>query len=102
MCCVFGMLIMAVLMELTVVQRLGLLKAGEISQLIYERRWKIPLIGTVLWKLDAYTDVVFIFIAKDCGSYLWWASLATFTFGVIFGQLLFNTCFACSDCDREL
>lgn len=28
--------------------------------------------------------------------------MATFIFGVVFGQLLFNTCFACSDCDHEL
>jgi len=39
---------------------------------------------------------------KDCGSSLWWASLATFFFGVVFGQLLFNMCFACTDCDHEL
>merc|ERR1712232_178391 len=51
---------------------------------------------------DSYTDVVFIFIARGCGSSLWWASLAAFVFGVVFGQLLFNTCFACTDCDREL
>mmetsp|Transcript_101985 Transcript_101985/g.186855 ORF Transcript_101985/g.186855 Transcript_101985/m.186855 type:complete len:393 (-) Transcript_101985:98-1276(-) len=97
-----AMLIMAVLLELSVVQRLGLLKAGEILNIWSERKWQIPLVGTVLWKLDSYTDVVFIFIARDCGSSLWWASLAMFVFGIIFGQLLFNSCFACTDCDHEL
>jgi len=99
---VFAMLAMAVLMELSVVQRLGLLKAGEIRNMLSERRWQVPLVSTVLWKLDAYTDVAFIFIARDCGSSLWWASFATFVFVIIFGQLLFNTCFACTDCDRQL
>lgn len=97
-----AMLTMAVLLELSVVQRLGLLKAGELLNICSERRWQLPLITTVLWKLDAYTDVVFIFIARDCGSSLWWASLATFVFGVVFVQLLFNMCFACTDCDHEL
>eukprot|EP00927_Polykrikos_kofoidii_P079839 TRINITY_DN76678_c0_g1_i1.p1 TRINITY_DN76678_c0_g1~~TRINITY_DN76678_c0_g1_i1.p1 ORF type:complete len:381 (-),score=54.70 TRINITY_DN76678_c0_g1_i1:176-1318(-) len=92
----------AVLLELSVVQQLGLLRKGDLASLFSERRWQIPLLSTVLWKLDSYTDVVFIFIAKDCGSSLWWASLATFIFGVVFGQLFFNTCFACTDCDREL
>lgn len=99
---VFGMLAMAVLMELSLVQRIGLLKAGELANMFSERHWQVPLVSTVLWKLDAYTDVAFIFIARDCGSSLWWASFATFVFGVVFGQLLFNTCFACTDCDREL
>jgi hypothetical protein len=98
----FAMLVMAVLLELSVVQRLGLLRAGEMGTLVTDKRWQLPLLTTVLWKLDSYTDVVFIFIARDCGSSLWWASLATFVFGVVFGQLLFNTCFACTDCDREL
>merc|ERR1719428_965229 len=97
-----AMLAMAVLLELSVVQRLGLLKAGELLSICSERRWQIPLITTILWKLDSYTDVVFIFIAKDCGSSLWWASLACFVFGVVFGQMLFNVCFACTDCDHEL
>lgn len=99
---IFSMLALAVLLELSVVQRLGLLKAGELLDVFRERRWQIPLAGTVLWKLDSYTDVVFIFIAHDCGSQLWWASLATFVFGIVFCQLLFNACFACTDCDREL
>lgn len=99
---VFAIVAMAVLLELSVVQRLGLLKAGELTHMFSERRWQVPLVSTVLWKLDAYTDVAFIFIAKDCGSSLWWASLATFIFSVVFGQLLFNTCFACTDCDHEL
>lgn len=99
---VFAMLAMAVLLELSMVQRLGLLKAGEISEMFSQRRWQLPLVSTVLWKLDAYTDVAFIFIARDCGSSLWWASFATFVFGIVFGQLLFNTCFACTDCDHEL
>mmetsp|Transcript_19532 Transcript_19532/g.53477 ORF Transcript_19532/g.53477 Transcript_19532/m.53477 type:complete len:402 (-) Transcript_19532:142-1347(-) len=97
-----AMLIMAVLLELSMVQRLGLLRPGELGPLLTDRRWQIPLACTVLWKLDAYTDVVFIFIARDCGSSLWWASLATFIFGIVFGQLFFNVCFACTDCDREL
>jgi hypothetical protein len=101
-CTVAAMVAMAVLLELSIVQRLGLLKAGELAVLHSERRWQVPLISTVLWKLDAYTDVAFIFIARDCGSSLWWASLATFVFMVGFGQLLFNTCFACTDCDHEL
>jgi len=99
---VFAMLAFAVLLELSVVQRLGLLRADEISNIWNEPKWQMPLLSTVLWRLDSYTDVVFIFIAKDCESSLWWASLATFVFGVVFGQLLFNLCFACSDCDHEL
>jgi len=101
-CVVAAMLVMVVLMELSLVQRLGLFQAGSLTSMAFDARWQVPLLGTVLWKLDSYTDVVFIFIARDCGSSLWWASLATFIFGVVFGQLLFNTCFACTDCDHEL
>jgi len=97
-----AMLIMAVFLELSVVQRIGLLRPGDLGMLITDKQWQLPLLSTVLWKLDSYTDVVFIYIARDCGSSLWWASLATFVFGVIFGQLLFNSCFACTDCDKEL
>jgi hypothetical protein len=97
-----AMVVMTVLLELSVIQRLGLLRPSDMACLVTERRWQLPLLQTSLWKLDSYTDVVFIFIARDCGSSLWWASLATFVFGVVFGQLLFNTCFACTDCDREL
>lgn len=99
---IVAMLAVAVLLELSVVQRLGLLKAEDLQTIWSERRWRLPLITTVLWKLDSYTDVVFIFIARDCGSSLWWASLATFVFGVVFGQLFFNSCFAITDCDHEL
>ncbi|CAE8633536.1 unnamed protein product [Polarella glacialis] len=99
---VLAMLAMALLLELAVVQRLGLLQAGELLSIWQEKRWRLPLIATVIWKLDSYTDVAFIFIARDCGSSLWWASLATVIFGVVFCQLIFNTCFACTDCDREL
>lgn len=99
---VVGVLAIAVLLELTMVQRLGLLRPGELRTVWSERRWLVPLFGTLLWKLDGYTDVVFVFVAHDCGSTLWWASLATLVFGVVFGQLLFNACFACTDCDREL
>merc|ERR1740121_3369573 len=89
-------------MELSLVQRLGLFQAGDIQRILSDVRWQVPLLGTVLWKLDSYTDVVFIFIARDCGSSLWWASAATFIFGVVFGQMTFNVCFACTDCDHEL
>jgi len=99
---VLAMVAMSVLLELSVVQRLGLLRAGELWDVWTERHWRVPLLGTLLWKLDSYTDVAFIFIARDCGSSLWWASLATFTFEVLFGQLLLNFCFACTDCDRQL
>jgi len=99
---VLAMVAMSVLLELSVVQRLGLLRAGELSEVFVERHWRVPLLGTLLWKLDSYTDVAFIFIARDCGSSLWWASLATFSFEVLFGQLLLNFCFACTDCDRQL
>eukprot|EP00929_Paragymnodinium_shiwhaense_P027373 TRINITY_DN16079_c0_g1_i1.p1 TRINITY_DN16079_c0_g1~~TRINITY_DN16079_c0_g1_i1.p1 ORF type:complete len:381 (-),score=75.75 TRINITY_DN16079_c0_g1_i1:207-1349(-) len=98
----FAMLAMAILMELSVVQRLGLLRPGDLAAVFSDPRLQLPLVDAVLWKMDAYTDVVFIFIARDCGSSLWWASLATFGFGVVCGQLFFNTCFACTDCDREL
>lgn len=97
-----AMIAIAVMLELSVVQRLGLLRPGDVVHLYEERRWRIPLVSTVLWKLDGYTDIVFVFLAHDCGSSLWWASLATFIFGIVFGQLLINTCFACTDCDREL
>lgn len=99
---VLAMLFMSMLMELSLVQRLGLLQAGELASVFTDYQWQVPLLGTLLWKMDSYTDVVFIFIAKDCGSSLWWASLATFIFGVVFGQMLFNVCFACTDCDHEL
>jgi len=99
---VVAMVAMALLMELTAVQRLGLLQAGELEALLFEPRWRMPLVATLLWKLDTYTDVAFIFIARDCGSSLWWASLATFVFGIVFCQLLLNLCFACTDCDHEL
>eukprot|EP00933_Yihiella_yeosuensis_P079170 TRINITY_DN9141_c0_g1_i2.p1 TRINITY_DN9141_c0_g1~~TRINITY_DN9141_c0_g1_i2.p1 ORF type:complete len:319 (-),score=36.82 TRINITY_DN9141_c0_g1_i2:232-1074(-) len=93
---------MATLMELSTVQRIGLLQAGEISTIWQDKQWQLPLMATLLFKLDSYTDVAFIFIARDCGSSLWWASLAAVIFGVVFCQLIFNTCFACSDCDGEL
>jgi len=99
---VVAIVALAVMLELSVVQQLGLLKAGELRNMFSERRWQVPLVSTVLWKLDSYTDVAFIFIARDCESSLWWASLATFLFGVVLGQLLLNTCFACTDCDHEL
>eukprot|EP00435_Cladocopium_sp_Y103_P031221 s3391_g7.t2 len=67
-----------------------------------ERRWRRPLASTVLWKLDSYTDMAFVFIARDCGSSLWWASLASIIFCTVFCQMIFNTCFALSDCDGEL
>lgn len=102
MLCLSGILILSVLAELSVVKRLGLVKAKDFANIWSQRRWQIPLAVGVLWRLDAYTDVVFIFIAKDCDSSLWWASLATFVFGIVFGQLLVNTCFACTDCAREL
>ncbi|CAJ1362578.1 unnamed protein product, partial [Effrenium voratum] len=69
---VLAMLVMALLLELAMVQRLGLLQAGELHQLLQDK-WRRPLASTVLWKLDSYTDVAFIFIARDCGSSLWWA-----------------------------
>jgi len=99
---VLAMLTMAILMELAMLQRLGLLQASEFWSFWQERRWWLPLASTVLWKLDSYTDVAFVIIARDCGSSLWWASLATIIFGVVFCQMIFNTCFACSDCDGEL
>lgn len=99
---VVAMVAMAVLMELSAVQRLGLLEAGEVETIYMQPRWQLPLLATVLWKLDTYTDAAFIFIARDCGSSLWWASLATFVFGVVFCQLVLNLCFACTDCDHEL
>eukprot|EP00930_Biecheleria_cincta_P087692 TRINITY_DN76925_c0_g1_i1.p1 TRINITY_DN76925_c0_g1~~TRINITY_DN76925_c0_g1_i1.p1 ORF type:complete len:357 (-),score=55.77 TRINITY_DN76925_c0_g1_i1:104-1054(-) len=99
---VSAMLVMAVLLELTVVQRLGLLQAGDLAGIWQEPQWQLPLLSTVLWKLDSYTDVAFIFVARDCGSSLWWASLAVVIFVVVFCQMTFNTCFACSDCDGEL
>ncbi|CAJ1453196.1 unnamed protein product [Effrenium voratum] len=98
---VLAMLVMALLLELAMVQRLGLLQAGELHQLLQDK-WRRPLASTVLWKLDSYTDVAFIFIARDCGSSLWWASLAAVIFCAVFCQMIFNTCFACSDCDGEL
>lgn len=99
---VFAMVAMAVLMELSMVQRLGLLNPGELSNMLSQPRWQTPLVSTVLWKISTYMNVAFIFIARDCGSSLWQASLATFVFMVFFGQLVFNTCFACTDCEHEL
>lgn len=97
-----AMVSLAVLLELAVVQRLGLLAAGRISEILSIRRWQVALLSTVMWKLDSYLDVVFMFIARDCGSSLWLASFATFMFAVVFGQLLLNTFFAFTDCDHQL
>lgn len=99
---VMAMIVLSVLTELSTVQRLGLLGQNDVQNLLHDARWQLPLLGSVLWKLDTYTDVVFIFIALDCGSSLWWASLATFVFAIAFCQLLLNMCFACTDCDHEL
>merc|ERR1711920_151856 len=88
--------------EFSLVTRLGALHTGSFADIFSDALWRVPLLGTLLWKLDTYTDVGFILIARDCGSSLWWASLATFIFGVVFGQMLFNVCFACTDCDHEL
>lgn len=99
---VVAMLVLTVLLELAMIQRIGLLKAASFLELFSERRWQIPLISTVLWKLDAYMDVAFIFVARDCGSSLWQASFATVIFAVLLGQLLLNSFFAFTDCDHEL
>mmetsp|Transcript_7388 Transcript_7388/g.20237 ORF Transcript_7388/g.20237 Transcript_7388/m.20237 type:complete len:304 (-) Transcript_7388:31-942(-) len=95
------LLMTAASLELYVVLRLGLLKTRDVARLFFDRHWQLPLWSGLLWRCDVYSDVVFIFVARDCGSSLWWASLATFFFGV-FGQLLCNSCFACTDCDHEL
>lgn len=84
---VLAMLVMAVLVELSMVQRLGLLQGSELH-ILKERRWRRPLASTVLWKLDSYTDMAFVFIARDCGSSLWWASLASIIFCTVFCQLV--------------
>jgi len=99
---VAAMLFLAVLVELSMVQRLGLLKADRFPAILFERQWLIPLISTVLWKLDSYLDMAFIFVAHDCGSSLWQASLCVVVFGVVLGQLLLNIGFAATDCDHEL
>ena len=40
-----------------------------------------------LVQLDSYTDMAFVFIARDCGSSLWWASLASIIFCTVFCQV---------------
>lgn len=52
---VSAMLVMAVLLELAVVQRLGLLQAGDLAGIWQDPQWQLPLLSTVLWKLDSYT-----------------------------------------------
>mmetsp|Transcript_44072 Transcript_44072/g.101712 ORF Transcript_44072/g.101712 Transcript_44072/m.101712 type:complete len:360 (-) Transcript_44072:35-1114(-) len=100
--CVAAMISMAVLFELSLVQSMGLLKDADLVSIVSDRRWQMQLLATVLLKLDTYTDVTFIFISRDCGSSLWMASLAAFCFSVLVGRLLLMTCFACTDCDKEL
>jgi len=97
-----AMLTVSLLLELSVVQRLGLLRGGDLQEIWLERRWQLMVAATLLWKLDSYTDIAFMFVARDCGSSLWWASLATFGFVVIFGQLFLSTSCSCRDCEREL
>lgn len=92
----------AVLVELNLVQAIGLLDPRDVPEFVLEERWRLPLILSFAWKLDLYTDVAFVFVAFDCGSSLWWASVATTCFTVVFCQLLLNGIFACNDCDREL
>jgi len=99
---ILAMAAFAVLSELSTLQKMGLLQGREVTSMHQDRRWRIPLALTLLWKLDTYTDVAFIFVARDCGSTLWWASLATVIFGIVFCQLILNLCFACTDCDHEL
>mmetsp|Transcript_575 Transcript_575/g.965 ORF Transcript_575/g.965 Transcript_575/m.965 type:complete len:177 (+) Transcript_575:3-533(+) len=39
-------------------------------------------------RFDAYSDMAFIFMAKDCGSWLWWPAAIIFTVGVVFLQMI--------------
>ncbi|CAK0906200.1 unnamed protein product, partial [Prorocentrum cordatum] len=80
----------------------GAKRGGDVQEIWLEQRWQLMVAATLLWKLDSYTDIAFMFVARDCGSSLWWASLATCGFVVIFGQLFLSTSCSCRDCEREL
>lgn len=49
----------------------------------------------VVWRIDVYLDLVFIFIAKNCGSTLWWPSLAVFVVVNVFLQGIVGGTTAC-------
>eukprot|EP00397_Hematodinium_sp_SG-2012_P014549 GEMP01014793.1.p1 GENE.GEMP01014793.1~~GEMP01014793.1.p1 ORF type:complete len:337 (+),score=69.13 GEMP01014793.1:280-1290(+) len=80
----------------------------RLSQQLVSYPQKLPkwhdawLSRTLLWRINIYLDVVFIFIARDCGSSLWVAALVCFVVSNVVGQLLLHSCFAMSDCDHQL
>jgi len=60
------------------------------------------LFHTLIWKISVYFDVVFIFIAMNCGSYLWYAGLFSFLFITIGLQCTLHPLCARTDCDKQL
>ena len=56
----------------------------------------------MIWRIDIYLDVVFMIIARNCGSHMWWASLAVLLFGNWGIQVFLNGFFAHYNCDGEL
>jgi len=79
------MLVLVVLMELSVVQRLGLSRPE-------------PSCGSVTPTPTKFSSSSRVTVVPR----LWLASLATFFFGVLLGQSLYNACIVCMDCDHEL
>lgn len=57
---------------------------------------------TVVWRIDVYLDVVFIIIARNCDSNLWWASFACFVIVNVILQMLLMNLFVCTDCDHQM
>ncbi|CAD7959473.1 unnamed protein product [Amoebophrya sp. A120] len=63
----------------------------------------ILVLKQMTWRLDMYCDILFVLIARNCGSYLWWASLAIFVFVNFLLQFVLQILFfACTDCDQQL
>jgi len=61
----------------------------------------LPLVQQVVAKLDLYTDVVFLLVAFDCGSSVWWAAGASLACWLVL-SCLFNVWLSATDCAGEL
>ncbi|CAD7954199.1 unnamed protein product [Amoebophrya sp. A25] len=60
------------------------------------------LARTAVWRIDVYLDLIFIIVARNCGSNLWWPSLAVFVSVNFLLQIFLHLLFAFTDCDGQL
>lgn len=85
--------------ELWVVSRL----AGEASSFwrwpVVPRALRRQTILQLLFRANLFTDVLFVHIARDCGSPLWWAGSASLVAFFVLSFGVAGMCFAASDCD---